>query len=891
MTGPVERTYGAMVNPALLAVIPAEAVRLLDIGCGAGGTSLAWRSARAGRQVIGIELDPANAEAARGSFDHVVIGNAEDGEILEAVAALGPFDCITFGDVLEHLYDPWDTLRRYARLLAPQGTICACIPNIQHWSILHNLLAGEWRYADRGILDRTHLRFFTRATIEQLFTQADLVITEIQDLVYDSTASQDFVERLKPGLAALGFDAEQVRAKLAPLQYVVTARHPVPSVPVRAEEQAITEAQKAIDGGQPQVALAVVAPLLAESRDARIHHLAAIAKALGGDTLGAIGHFRDAEALDSTLNEAVYGLAVVLLNRGDMAEAVECLRRSVALDPKFQRNRYFLAIAHFKTGNYLESYCLFEALARESPEDAQIVLVRDHVRQALGDARAAAADLIHAGHAELAVGLLAGAVLTRQDFDLLWKTAAALMEKAEYHLAKEMFSRMVELDPQAWSAGWNAHYCRLQIGEVDGALDWLRRLDHPENPGRAMILDAMLYVAPLTTTETMRSLHALATYAQPLLGAGANPLAHGAGEAAKRPLRIGFLSRIFHLPNYAQIYLGLFRNLDRGRFRVVALCNGSVPEEGSAVRACVDELVELHEADPRTAAQSIHQAGIDVLVDCNGFGAIEGNRILDFKPAPIQAAWSNKHYTSGLATMDWMIADASIDGIDPANFVERIYRLPCFHIDMPEIADVLPVPAPVGTNGYVTLGAQVAGLKLNRAMLATWARILHASPGTRLLLRFGSVADSHLMIRAIMAAEGIGEERLDLRFATGHGDYLETFAEIDLVLDRFPISGGVTSLESLLRGVPIVSWVGESWASRRGGALLRQLGLPELVADSRGDYIMLAAELCRDHGRLVRYREGLRAQVSAAIRGSDRMLAGAMGDAFDHFWHEHTTRN
>jgi protein O-GlcNAc transferase len=233
------------------------------------------------------------------------------------------------------------------------------------------------------------------------------------------------------------------------------------------------------------------------------------------------------------------------------------------------------------------------------------------------------------------------------------------------------------------------------------------------------------------------------------------------------------------------------------------------------------------------------------LVDCNGFGEVEGNRILDYKPAPVQAAWSNKHYTTGLPTMDWMLADASIDGVDPACFVERIHRLPCFHIDMPPGPMPPLTPPPLRRNGFVTLGAQIAGLKLNRAMMRSWARMLGRVPDARLFLRFGSIPESHDMIRSVMAAEGIGANRLSLHYGCGHERYLASFAEIDLVLDRFPISGGVTSLEALWQGVPILSWPGESWAAKRGAALLRQLGLGELVADSLELASAVAATGCK----------------------------------------------
>jgi hypothetical protein len=558
----------------------------------------------------------------------------------------------------------------------------------------------------------------------------------------------------------------------------------------------------------------------------------------------------------------------------------------IALDPKFQQNRYLLAVAQLQCHEPVEALPLLYELCRETSDNLRFREVRAHAVQMMGGAQKAAETLLAKGKPETAGGLLLeDARLVRGDCDLLWRSAAALMQVSRLRLAKRLFEKIFELDPTAWSAGWNAHYCGLELSQVDGALDWLRRLDHPQNPDRNRVLDTMLYIAPLSPGSTMAGLRELAVSSQKILAAGAVPMRHAAGTAQKPILRIGFLSRIFHLENYAQIYLGLFRHLDREAFEVIAVWNGTASEPAPAVRAASDELLAIGGMPAKEAAQAIRDAAIDILVDCNGFGETEGNRILDFKPAPIQAVWSNKHCTSGQPTMDWIIADPSIDGVDAAHFVERIYRLPCFHIDMPPALMPAPSPAPLLRKGHVTLGAQIAGLKLNRAMLGLWARILAQLPDAKLLVRFGIVPDTQDMIREFMATQGIAADRLILALATSHEAYLASFAELDLVLDRFPISGGVTSLEALRLGIPVISWTGESWASRRGGTLLRQLGLPELVADSADGFVDLAVALCRDPDRLVRYRETLAERVKEDGAGG-RRLAEAMGDAFRHFWQE-----
>ena len=90
------------------------------------------------------------------------------------------FDYIIMGDVIEHLLDPWTAVRNMRELLVPGGSIIASIPNVAHITNLYNMLSGSWTYEDMGLLDRTHLRFFTKSEIVKMFEEADLVIDDIR---------------------------------------------------------------------------------------------------------------------------------------------------------------------------------------------------------------------------------------------------------------------------------------------------------------------------------------------------------------------------------------------------------------------------------------------------------------------------------------------------------------------------------------------------------------------------------------------------------------------------------------------------------------------------------------------------------------------------------------
>lgn len=151
--------------------------RVLDVGCATG--YLARVLAERGCTVSGLESDAAAAEEARPHLDRLVVGNVEELDLAEAFGD-ERFDVVVFGDVLEHLRDPLAALRNAQGVLAGRGSIVASIPNIAHGSVRLSLMAGRFDYQPLGLLDSTHVRFFTKASIERLFHEAGMAIVDVR---------------------------------------------------------------------------------------------------------------------------------------------------------------------------------------------------------------------------------------------------------------------------------------------------------------------------------------------------------------------------------------------------------------------------------------------------------------------------------------------------------------------------------------------------------------------------------------------------------------------------------------------------------------------------------------------------------------------------------------
>lgn len=170
--------YFRLVRKDITPLLPAHAERVLEIGCGTGAT-LAWLK-NEGRAdwVGGIELNPAAAALARPRLNLLL-----EGDVDRQIEQLPPqsIDLILCLDVLEHLVDPWQTLQRIESRLRPGGQLIVSLPNIRHYSVLLPLLLrGRWHYEPAGIMDRTHLRFFSRQTAVELLQQAGLPVSQLR---------------------------------------------------------------------------------------------------------------------------------------------------------------------------------------------------------------------------------------------------------------------------------------------------------------------------------------------------------------------------------------------------------------------------------------------------------------------------------------------------------------------------------------------------------------------------------------------------------------------------------------------------------------------------------------------------------------------------------------
>lgn len=404
--------------------------------------------------------------------------------------------------------------------------------------------------------------------------------------------------------------------------------------------------------------------------------------------------------------------------------------------------------------------------------------------------------------------------------------------------------------------------------------DTVRHLQHairlaPDRDRTAQHLVFQEFYAPELVPSVVRAAHErwAATYAAPHYPR-TPPAPHRRGSGAR--LRIGYVSPDWRYHPVAKFSECFLRHHDRARFEVFCYsCTRRVDARTRALSRLPEHWVEATHLSDEDLDSRIRSDGIDVLVDLAGL--TPGSRALVFarQPAPVQVSFLGYLGTTGIATIGYRVTDAFADppGCNETHWTEHLVRLPetawCFTApeDAPPVA-----PLPAAHRQSVTFGSLSHVGKLSPATLATWARVLHAVPGSRLMLVRDTLRNQEVRARLLrcFADSGIAPERIDLRdWPAGQGDRLAAYHGIDIALDPYPYNGMTTTCDALHMGVPVIALAGKIHVARMGVSVLHNVGLADrCLAHSEDEYVTLAARLAADRPALAKLRRELRPRMA-----------------------------
>jgi predicted O-linked N-acetylglucosamine transferase (SPINDLY family) len=369
------------------------------------------------------------------------------------------------------------------------------------------------------------------------------------------------------------------------------------------------------------------------------------------------------------------------------------------------------------------------------------------------------------------------------------------------------------------------------------------------------------------------------------------PLERLDSTKAERGLRIGFMSGDFIAHSLANLLLEPFKAFRKvaPQHDIICYANRETDKEDriSDAYKTTGRWVNLFGKTDKEAAEIIYRDEVDVLIDLAGHTAYNRLPVFGYKPAPVQAGWVSGMMTpAALATINYFITDPWMKPVSADQVcAEKFYEMPAAYTYFPLAMPPPIAPLPADTVGYVTFGSFNNPCKIHDATLEAWARCLREVPRSRFIIKVYTSATEH-QIRTYMAARGIGPDRLT--FSQGvpsTEDVMKTYTEkIDIVMDTWPCTGCLTSAEAMWMGCPVVTLTGDAFLFRQTWTILKQIGMPELGADTVDGYVKAAVELAKDRKRLRDFRATIRDKMNAAPIRNPELIATHVLKACETFW-------
>ena len=359
----------------------------------------------------------------------------------------------------------------------------------------------------------------------------------------------------------------------------------------------------------------------------------------------------------------------------------------------------------------------------------------------------------------------------------------------------------------------------------------------------------------------------------------------------ERKLTVGLLCGTLKTHPVGWLTVAGIETLDPARYAVTCLVQNAAPTDPIARRyvTAAQDWIEIDAMNDVALAKRARELGIDVLIELGGYGDAARMTACAHRLAPVQVKWVGMQtHSTGLPEMDWIITDRWETPPElEYTYSERLLRMPDGYIcySPPGYApDVGPLPALA--NGHITFGCFNNLAKITPRVIATWAEVLHRVPTARLVLKTHQFHDRPTAERVLagFAEQGIAAARIELRGSSGHRAFMAEYGQIDIVLDPFPYSGGLTTCEALWMGVPTVTLPGEIFASRQSMSPLSNVGLSDWVARDVQDYVELAVAKAADLAALAELRAGLRPRVKASPLCDAPRFGRNLGAALRHAW-------
>ncbi|ELS04100.1 putative O-linked N-acetylglucosamine transferase, SPINDLY family [Xenococcus sp. PCC 7305] len=594
----------------------------------------------------------------------------------------------------------------------------------------------------------------------------------------------------------------------------------------------------------------------------------------------AIVHYRQVINIKPNFTLAYRNLTQVLVNLNRSVEVIEICQAWLAIEPHNLFALNALGISWQSQGKYQPALSCFQQAVKNAPNSADSLNNLGTLLRMLKRPQEALPYL------RRSIELNPDNDITQSNFLYallnLGKVSEAIAQ------ADDLLQRNANLAGIRLMQGFALTY-QARISEAIASYDMSWQLDPAKTAPISNALFSMLYRDDLSPTELVQErskwVNRLPTPPIKYEQWQSDPNPH-------RPLKIGYLSGDLRTHPVAFFLEPILVNHNAREVTSFCYDTGGIEDQTTTrLQNYSDRWINCAGWDDLRLAEQIHNDAIDILVDLSGHTSGNRTQVLRCQPAPIQMIYIGYPESSGLAEIDYIIADQYVAPADlDYLYTEKILHVAgSFWCFLPQ--DFLPEPQqlPALKNGYLTFGSFNNSSKISPTTIRLWSQVLKAVPNSRLLLKALALEDKGTCeyFRGQFVAQGIDGTRVILEKPTLKiENFFESYHKIDIALDPFPYNGGTTTCQALWMGVPVISLRGQQFCSRMSHSFLTNLGLPELSVATEADYIAIAVELAQDLTKLSQMRANLRSMMKKSPIMNGTLAAEELEKAYRRAWQE-----
>ena len=552
------------------------------------------------------------------------------------------------------------------------------------------------------------------------------------------------------------------------------------------------------------------------------------------------------------------------------------------------------ALAYYEAGRPEEAAALCGSVLRVNPgnEGAFELLEMISGPEGFGDEAAfgEALALNQAGYYGDAISILMDLLKTSpRDSQILCALGSAHFHLKQFNKAQLLIERALTVDPNSAEAYAVLGNCRINQGDVYGALKAFEKSHQisPFNP--AVSSSYLFYMAFHPDYDGARLSRENQAWGK-FYADGLDQIAHEVTTPTRpRRLRIGYLSYEYATHVTSFYFEPLVRRHDRDRFEVFCYA-GNEKKDGTTKRLSgfVDHWIDISSLDAEAVAWRIKEDNIHILISTSSY--LAKHRLpLAYRPAPVQVCYHNRVSTTGLTAVDYLITEELVDPAGETDdlYSEKLVRLTHRCCYSAPAAGPDPGEPPVRENGYITFGSFNNTAKIGPDLVSAWAALLETVENSRLLIKNivrSEDDDDWNFLRRMLDEGGVDLQRVSfLPYVKTRNEHFAAYRHVDIMLDTYPFTGGTTCCDALWMGVPVVARVGKTFCRCQAGEYLTKVGLTDLICRDWKSYHAAAIRLALNSERLSELRATLRPLMLEKMLNYD-LHATEMMTAYDQMW-------